>query len=202
VVQRLKAYGVPDDRIFLTGFPLPLELLGGPELPTLKADLGQRLFHLDPHRKFWQRHGVNVEHHLGAENCTIRSDRVLTITYSIGGAGAMKEIGARIARSLKDQIFSGQVRLILAAGTKPAVITYYEALCRDIGAPPEGIRVISAPSAEEYFVRFNEALRTTDILWTKPSELSFYAALGIPIGGCATSTRGSGRRTRITPTNG
>jgi hypothetical protein len=28
---------------------------------------------------------------------------------------------------------------------------------------------------------FKSVLRTTDILWTKPSELSFYAALGIPI---------------------
>ena len=28
---------------------------------------------------------------------------------------------------------------------------------------------------------FNEALHETDILWTKPSELSFYCALGIPI---------------------
>ena len=28
---------------------------------------------------------------------------------------------------------------------------------------------------------FNFALHNTDILWTKPSELSFYCALGIPI---------------------
>ncbi|PIV64865.1 MAG: hypothetical protein COS09_02615, partial [Candidatus Nealsonbacteria bacterium CG01_land_8_20_14_3_00_12] len=28
---------------------------------------------------------------------------------------------------------------------------------------------------------FNQKLRKTDILWTKPSELSFYAALGLPI---------------------
>ena len=28
---------------------------------------------------------------------------------------------------------------------------------------------------------FRSVLRTTDILWTKPSELSFYAALGLPI---------------------
>ena len=27
----------------------------------------------------------------------------------------------------------------------------------------------------------NEILRTTDILWTKPSELVFYTALGLPI---------------------
>jgi predicted transcriptional regulator len=33
----------------------------------------------------------------------------------------------------------------------------------------------------EYFRRFNLALRTTDVLWTKPSELSFYTALGLPI---------------------
>ncbi|MEK7124641.1 MAG: hypothetical protein AAB877_03115, partial [Patescibacteria group bacterium] len=32
-----------------------------------------------------------------------------------------------------------------------------------------------------YFEKFNKALRTTDILMTKPSELSFYAGLGIPI---------------------
>ena len=29
--------------------------------------------------------------------------------------------------------------------------------------------------------QFNRALRETDVLWTKPSELSFYCALGIPI---------------------
>ena len=28
---------------------------------------------------------------------------------------------------------------------------------------------------------FNNCLHTTDVLWTKPSELSFYCALGIPI---------------------
>jgi hypothetical protein len=36
-------------------------------------------------------------------------------------------------------------------------------------------------TTDEYFKTFNEALRETDVLWTKPSELSFYAGLGIPI---------------------
>ena len=31
------------------------------------------------------------------------------------------------------------------------------------------------------FESTNNALRTTDILWTKPSEMSFYSALGLPI---------------------
>jgi hypothetical protein len=33
----------------------------------------------------------------------------------------------------------------------------------------------------KYFSEFNLSLRETDILWTKPSELSFYSGLGIPI---------------------
>ena len=32
-----------------------------------------------------------------------------------------------------------------------------------------------------YFGRFNALLARPDILWTKPSELSFFAALGIPL---------------------
>jgi hypothetical protein len=43
------------------------------------------------------------------------------------------------------------------------------------------IAIIYNSQVEEYFNDFNLALRTTDILWTKPSELSFYCALGIPI---------------------
>jgi len=33
----------------------------------------------------------------------------------------------------------------------------------------------------EYFEAFTATMRTTDILWTKPSELSFYCGLGIPV---------------------
>jgi hypothetical protein len=181
VAQRLKAYGVPDDRIFLTGFPLPRELVGGTEMATLTSDLGQRLFYLDPNRRFWPRYGMNVEHFLGVENCKFNGDRKLTITYSVGGAGALKEIGARIARSLREQILAGEVRLNLAAGTKKSVVHYFQGVKADIGTSCDDIRVISADTIEEYFAKFNAVLRTTDILWTKPSELSFYAALGMPI---------------------
>jgi len=181
VVQRLKAYGVPDDRIFLTGFPLPPELVGGTGMATLKSDLGHRLFHLDPRKRFWSRHGVNVEHILGAKNCTINGDRTLTITYSVGGAGALREIGARIARSLREHLLAGTIRLNLAAGTKEPVRRYFQEVKAEISGSCDGIRVISAETTEAYFEKFNDVLRTTDVLWTKPSELSFYAALGIPI---------------------
>jgi hypothetical protein len=43
------------------------------------------------------------------------------------------------------------------------------------------INIIFAWNKQAYFQMFNHALHTTDILWTKPSEMSFYAGLGLPI---------------------
>jgi hypothetical protein len=176
--QRLKSYGVPEERIFLTGFPLPLDLLGK-NLATVKSDVGQRLFYLDPNSRFWTNHRQSVEHFLGKKNSTFRNKRTLTITYVVGGAGAQKEIGGRIAMSVKEKIRNGTVRLNLVAGIRPEVFSYFRDIKTDIGS--ENIRVMYAESLHEYFQQFNTAMRETDMLWTKPSELSFYAGLGIPI---------------------
>jgi hypothetical protein len=179
--QRLKAYGVPDERIHLTGFPLPMELLGDENLLVLKKNLAQRLFYLDPKGKFWARHGRNVEYFLGKENCDFKNDRKLTITYAIGGAGAQKEIGGKIATSLKEKIRAGEIRLILVAGIRKEVNEYFKVIKKDIDPDGENIKIIYAETLHGYFDSFNKALHETDILWTKPSELSFYCALGIPI---------------------
>jgi len=179
--QRLKAYGVPDERIHLTGFPLPIELLGDENLSVLKKDLAQRLFYLDPQKKFWARHGRNVEYFLGKENCDFKNDRELTITYAVGGAGAQKEIGGKIANSLKEKIRAGEIRLILVAGIRKEVNEYFQSIKKDVSSDGENIKIIYAETLHEYFESFNKALHETDILWTKPSELSFYCALGIPI---------------------
>ncbi|MFO7445969.1 MAG: hypothetical protein R6W90_06350 [Ignavibacteriaceae bacterium] len=179
--QRLKAYGVPDDRIFLTGFPLPDELIGGKDLTTLKSDLGQRLFYLDPGQKFRARHERDVKYFLGRENCGFRNERKLTITYSVGGAGAQKEIGGKIANSLKKMLLNDEVILNLVAGTKKNVNDYFIEVKKEISESCNNIRIIYADSIQDYFKEFTQVLRTTDILWTKPSELSFYCALGIPI---------------------
>ena len=37
------------------------------------------------------------------------------------------------------------------------------------------------PGFRAYYARFNALLARTDVLWTKPSELTFYAALGLPL---------------------
>ncbi len=179
--QRLKAYGVPDERIHLTGFPLPIELLGDEDLSVLKKDLAQRLFYLDPNRKFWARHGRNAEHFLGKDNCNFLNERRLTITYAVGGAGAQKEIGGSIAKSLKQKLRAGEVSLILVAGIRKDVSEYFESLKKEIDPDGTSIKIIFSESLHQYFDLFNNALHETDILWTKPSELSFYSALGIPI---------------------
>ena len=179
--QRLKAYGVPEERIHLTGFPLPVELIGDKNLCVLKKDLAQRLFYLDPNGKFWARHGRNVEHFLGKENCVFRNERKLTITYAVGGAGAQKEIGEKIAESLKEKLRAGEVNLNLVAGIRKEVFDYYQIVKNEVDPEGDGIKIIYSNSLSEYFDLFNNSLRDTDILWTKPSELSFYCALGIPI---------------------
>ncbi len=179
--RRLRAYGVPENRILLTGFPLPDELVGGRDMTALRATLGRRLRTLDPASRFWPMHDRNLEHYLGPENCAPDPHRVLTITFAVGGAGAQKEIGARIAASLRHRIMAGGIRLNLLAGTRPEVRDYFYGV-KDAytpGAP--GLQVIYADTLDAYFTRFSSVVRDTDILWTKPSEISFYSALGLPI---------------------
>lgn len=179
--QRLRAYGVPEERIFLTGFPLPQELLGGRDLSILKSDLGQRLHYLDPKGRFKQLNIKNVEYFLDEENYRFSSNRKLTIMYGVGGAGAQKEIGGQIAKSLKKKIQAGELRLILSAGIKPNVKEYFDKVKAEIAPQSDDISIIYSDSIYDYFRAFNEMIRETDILWTKPSELSFYSGLGLPI---------------------
>jgi len=179
--QRLLAYGVPSERIFTTGFPIADELLGGKGLTVLKSDLAQRLFYLDPNNRFRPLHDKNVEYFLGEENCKFKNDRKLTITYCVGGAGAQKEIGRTIAVSLRKKLAAGEIKLNFAAGTKEIVKDYFESVKKEISGGAKNIDIIYSEKLDEYFSKFNKAMHTTDIIWTKPSELSFYSGLGIPI---------------------
>jgi hypothetical protein len=178
--QRLRSYGVPQERIFLTGFPLPQELLG-PGLRTLRSDLLQRLVRLDPRGRFRAYHGRSVQHFLGKDLSRVTAEAPLTITYAVGGAGAQKEFGARLARSLSRRIASGEIRLNLVAGIRRDVFEYFDQVRTHAGSAAAGIHVLYDERVGRYFEQFNALLRRTDILWTKPSELSFYTALGIPI---------------------
>jgi len=174
VVERLKLYGVKEENIFLTGYPLPLENTGGEDLKILKGDLENRLLNLDPQKRFFRSYQPLIKKHLG--ELPQRAGHPLTIMFSVGGAGAQKEIGVKIIQSMIREIRDGKIKIILAAGIKERVKQYFEENSRGLD-----VQIIFEKKMENYFQKFNEALRETDILWTKPSELSFYSALGLPI---------------------
>ena len=184
VVERLKLYGVPPENIFLTGFPLSKDLIGGPTAETIKEDLGERICHLDPNGIFYSKYEETLKRTLGVANCKRMPSHTLTLTFAVGGAGAQRELGLVIARSLREKIRSGRIVLNLVAGTKKEVAAYFKKHLIDIGLGPElgeGVRVLYYPDRPSYFHKFDQLVRRSDILWTKPSELSFYTGVGLPV---------------------
>ncbi len=184
VMRRLRQYGVPDDRIFITGFTLPRENIGGPGMETLRSDLLARLGRLDPRGRFTSIYGSTVKEMLGDRPQPSNGDARVTVTFAVGGAGAQTEIGLMLAQALKPGILGGSFRLALVAGVNPLVERVFVEFVRRIGlesALGDGVLVVRESSKPAYFDRFNALMRETDVLWTKPSELSFYSGLGIPI---------------------
>jgi len=184
VHKRLRMYGVRSENIFTTGFPLPDELVGGPSEKILKKELAYRLSTLDPKRVYINSFKETVKTHLGIKTFPKRNNHILTLMFAVGGAGAQRELGKEIMLSLKEKIRSKSIRIVLVAGVHNDVNNYFKAAAKDIGLVDElgkGVVVIYGKSKDDYFKKFNKMLSHTDILWTKPSELSFYAALGLPI---------------------
>jgi len=180
--ERLKCYGVKDENIFFTGYPLPPEIIGSEQMEVLKDDFRKRLVNLDPQKRYIERYKILVENKLGI--LPKKSDHPLTILFSVGGAGAQKELALKIMKSLINEIRSGEIKFILSAGIKKKVKDYFEKELfdkPDFKGAESSIAILYQESIEDYFREFNQNLRKTDILWTKPSELSFYSALGIPI---------------------
>ena len=187
VKKRLESYGVREHKIFITGFPLPKENIGDKNLDILKKNLASRIFNLDPEGLYRSKYKYTMEKFFGKKICDRcnESDHPLTLTFAVGGAGAQRELGAEIASSLREEIVKGKIRLNLVAGIKNDVFRYYQAILEDLNLTSHINKniflIYSAQSKFDYFKQFNEVLQTTDILWTKPSELSFYAGLGLPI---------------------
>jgi hypothetical protein len=184
VKERLMRYGVREEKIFVTGFPLPKENIGNKTANILKEDLGCRIGNLDPHGKYQKKYASTIEAYLGARYCKRSAEHPFTITFAVGGAGAQRDIGVAILESLHEKIDNGEVRLNLVAGSRNDVYRYYEEHVKKLHLDKKHdgtINIVYAQRKMDYFAKFNEVLKTTDILWTKPSELSFYAGLGLPI---------------------
>jgi hypothetical protein len=178
--RRLAAYGVAPERILMTGFPLPDELVGGPDLTVLRRHLARRLPRLDPQGGFRAENKDHLDLHLAAP---LNPDGVAPLlVFAVGGAGAQADLARRFLPSLRPLIEAGRLRLALLAGTRPAVARLFETLVarhRLTGHP--GVRVVGASDLDGYFPACNALLAEADILWTKPSEMTFFAALGLPL---------------------
>jgi hypothetical protein len=181
--RRLQAYGVPAQNIEFTGFPLPDELLGGPELPALRRNLAARMVRLDPDGSFSNSHQYEILHTLGALP-TDQKRRPPLLVFAIGGSGAQVGLAERLINSLKDSILKGRMRLALVAGVRNEVaeqIRFWLDRNGLAGLLGSSVQLLVEKDFPTYYARFNQLLAETDILWTKPSEMTFYAALGIPM---------------------
>lgn len=185
VRRRLIAYGVPDESIFMTGFPLPKENIGTETgLEVLKADLFERLLRLDPAGKFFSYHERSVLGWLGRESVPADRPEGFTVMFAIGGAGAQAGMVKKILASLKGRIRAGEVRLTLSCGIQRRVFERVQGYVSEAGLRDEidrGLDIVYDQDVYGYLDRFNACLRRTDVLWTKPSELAFYCGLGLPI---------------------
>jgi hypothetical protein len=182
-LRRLRSFGVPAANLHLTGFPLPPSLLGGPELDVLRRNLAARLVRLDPERTFRESYRDELMHFLeplAAE----QEDVVPLLTFAVGGAGAQVGMARAFLPGLREPIRSRRLRVALVAGMRRTVAASFYRLLADNRLDAwlgDGIEVLCEDDFPRYLERFDRLLARTDILWTKPSELVFYGALGLPL---------------------
>ena len=182
-VRRLRSYGVPEHRVTFTGFPLPDELVGGRGLSVLRRNLAARLVRLDPTREYRRANRDELDQFLGPLP-EEEEGSPPTLTFAVGGAGAQAGMARLFLPGMRRAVEEGKLRLALVAGVRPEVAARFEEEIARAGLGHlvgEGLEILRVTSLDAYFDAFDALLARTDVLWTKPSELSFYAALGLPL---------------------
>lgn len=183
VVRRLRAYGVSDDRITLTGFPLPGSLADAAVDSELAAQVARRIVRLDPEKTFCDLHASMLERLLGKLPEDQRG-RSVEVAFAVGGAGAQTGLSDEFLPRLREHVLRDRVRIHLVAGTRADVADRFKAQLRKARLSSRlgsEVQILYAPDFATYYSKFNRLMAQADILWTKPSELSFYAGLGLPL---------------------
>jgi hypothetical protein len=172
---RVRSYGVAPERVRVTGFPLPPGLADDESRRRLFA---RRIVRLDPTGVFRAARREELRAVLG-EVPEGPADPP-TIVFAVGGAGAQVDTGRVLLSALREPLARGALRLVLVAGTRPLVAARFE---RWLGAARLGdaATILFERDFVSYCRRFDETLATADALWTKPSELTFFGALGLPL---------------------
>jgi hypothetical protein len=175
---------VKNESIICTGFPLPKECIGGWDAPVLRKDLLQRLLRLDPENAWLSTYGGMVREKLKCGAIPSKRPGTWTLCFAVGGAGAQFEMVEEMLVRLKSSILKKRLKFVLSAGKNRSVNDRFVRHINLIGlgsALGNDVKVAYDPDIMKYFAMFNRMLRTTDVVWTKPSEMAFYSGLALPI---------------------
>ncbi len=124
VKERLLLYGIREEKIITTGFPIPREILGDEKNLTIaKESAYRRIVKLDPSGTYRQKYQAIISECFDIDK-NIES-LPISITFAIGGAGAQAEIGEKILISLKSIIKKGEIKLNLVVGTSKVLFDKY-----------------------------------------------------------------------------
>ena len=178
-LRRLRAYGVPGDHIHATGYPLPHALLGGEDLGVLRRNLAARIVRLDPKGAFRDSYPDELRTFLG-ELPDSEEGRPPLVTFAVGGAGAQTEIVRQFLPGLRPAIEQRRIRLALVAGVRRDTEAKLRAMV-DRSRLEDEVEILIEDSLERYCEEFTELRARTDVLWTKPSEMTFFGALGLAL---------------------
>jgi hypothetical protein len=181
--DRLCAYGVLRNHIHYTGLPLHPRLLGDDGLSTARCNLSARLVRLDPERDFIEQHRDALEQRLGQLPDQAAAAPPL-VTVAADGTAARRREALRAAREMLPLVDARRLRLAILSGD---VGTPAKAIANELGArsidelADLGVRIETMDPASTTSRRVIDLVGESDLLWTWPSELVFFAALGIPL---------------------
>lgn len=176
--SRLISYGVSPGRVVVTGFPLPPRLAGSLDPERLRRHLRRRQARLDPCGRSLPSSPGEVEPE--PREGPLEPPR---ITFTVGGAGAQRRQLGRFLRALLPEVACRRLRLSVSVGTHEELLPWLRRLADEARVAVHGDRfqIVHRKSVDDYLVAFEELLAHSDALVTKPSEMSFYAALGLPL---------------------
>jgi hypothetical protein len=180
VERRLASYGVSRERIRITGFPLPQSPCHD---NRVRANMDRRLarLHAAAHAARFVDEWRDISSSPREDHAGAQPPRLV---IAIGGAAAQTSRVRELLATLGPMVRARRVRLTLVAGTDGSLARRFDRWIARAGPqdlPSDQVEILYADDFDDYYRSFNDRLADTDLLWNKPSELVFYAALGLPL---------------------
>ncbi len=184
-VQRLRAYGVLERNIFLTGYPLSSEVFSRPS--DIFIDLRRRFSLLDSQGVFAHWSSPFLSGALGddfSEPVSYRATSV-HIAFAVHDVFTDCKVGERLLESLAQDIRKGRVIFTLFLGSDVRVSQFFRSVLSRLHladmVPVGGVMLFADEDSSNYFSLLHQQMRLVDVLITAPSELSYYVGFGVPV---------------------